>query len=520
MTGPPKTSGRGHQGTGKLKRNGHIDVADVSFNIRNFSEATDSLGFLGEVKMTNASYNNKIGDISQRAQKLSSEPRQKDLKRKKRKDTEDPLDIVLREQREASSRGDYKSSSLSPRKKKKDNNFETESDDEVQELTKNYPAQLTLVRDKPVQSTLLDMTARIPKKATFGRNGVFKERESNTMLNDDFKPKDAYCSIDLSSNETSVHSKSSRKGGSSTAIDLCTDGETESEDNFVNQSKRGGDSSRATKKANDLDQPTRKDIRNASTEERTILRALDVIENDKPYVPSMALTLSKAPSSSEGRKIKETYTSLTATAGTKRKSSFSRAVEVPTNPLKSKKNAKSANAGRAIVPGASLRTNHARFNSDRSLEPSKKRTESRASQESIKSYMTSKEPITWDDLSKDSCASSTKLRTKDKPAARKTKNYEDDDLFDDDLSSATSVAVEKRKNRSGDTPRTLYQTRSSARKSAISDSGSAKRKKSDFVDMVDDDSDDEQVSCIVVEKSHILLNSPHFLLDQEFIGVV
>ncbi|GAX11796.1 sentrin-specific protease 7 [Fistulifera solaris] len=499
--GPPKTSGRGHQGTGKLRRNGHVDVTDFSFNNfeekANFSEAVDSLGFLGEVKMKKASYNSKIGDISQKARKLLTEPRQKESNRKRAKDiTEGPLDSVLREQQEVFGRREYRPSSLSSRKKKNDF-FETESDDEVQEVTKKYPAQLKLILDKPVKATSPDMIARIPRKPIFGRKGVFRERESNTMLNDDFKPKDAYCSIDLSSsNETSVHSKPKerQKGGSSTAIDLCIDGETESEDNTAIHSKRGGDTFRATKKAKALDQPTGKDTRKASAEEQSILQTLDAIENDKPYVPSTAFTLSKAPSSSEGRKIKETYTSPTATAGTKRKSSLGRTVEVPTNSLKSKKSAKSANAGRAIVPGASLRTNNARSSSDRFLDFSKKRTESRASQESIKPYR--------DDLSKESCDSSAKLRTKDKP----TKNYKDD-LFDDDLSSATSVAVEKRSNCIRDTARTLYHTRSSARRSSISDSNSAKRKKNDFVDMVDDGSDDEQNLLVWFDVARIAVGS-------------
>jgi hypothetical protein len=501
--GPPKTSGRGHQGAGKLRRNGHLGVTDFSFDNgqgkANFSEAIDSLGHLEEMTTKKEKYNKKIEEIKQRSHHLlqtENRHRPRESKRKKTKDTEDPLQSVLREQQEASSRRDYRTSSLSSRKKK-DDFFETESDDEVQEVPKKYSAQLKLVRDKQVRATSMDMNTPIPKKKTLGRKEIFQERESNTMLNDDFKTKDSYCSIDVSSvNETSTQRKhtESRKGSSSTAVDLCTEGETDSEDNNANHSERDRDRFRATKKANAFEQSTGKTTLTASTEEPTIMQTLDAIKNDKTFVPSMALTLSKAPSSSEGRKIKETFASSEATAGTKRKS-FGRAVEVPTSLFKSKKSAKSANAGRLIVPGASLQTNNARSGSDRSLELRKKRTESRASQESIKSYTTSKGPSIWDELSQDSCASSAKLRTNDKSAARKTKNHKEDDLFDD-LSSATSVAVEKRSSRSRDIPRTLYRTRSCTRRSSISDSGLTKQKKNDFVNMVDDDSDVEEVNSI------------------------
>lgn len=464
-TGPPKTSGHGHQTGSKQKNGGRFK--DVSFNLRSFSEAPDSLA--------NPEFNEKLRTIQERSKLLTSGKYPKDTKRKKEKQQEEPLDIAMREQSGASNRRKHNTFGYSQDEIKS----QQVEDDEIQQNTKPKSTEL-------VWNDLLDKP--IPKKnglKCFGLKEAAQQKDTNAKRTSNVRKADSYYSIGSSPIDKC---NAIRKNSQPDAIDLCAEGETDSEENNADQSKyRHANDSRTFRKAAEIDQPIEKASRRAKKEETKITQTLAAIENDEIFVPQKPFNLYKAPSSSEGRKITATVAPSDKVDGTERKIPLDRGSGPPKlkNPFKQKK---SATAGHPIFPGASLQSNKFQTRSNRSLESNDKRSGNGASLESSKSLTTPHKTLLYVQSSDEDCDSPSKWSSTNKPAAKKmNKNFDEDYSFDD-FSSANSVA-KKRKNNSNREPATsspIRRTRSSARKNSM------KRKHNEIVDMLDD-SDDEEV---------------------------
>lgn len=519
--GAPRTSG--HQAGGKQKNGGRF-IDDVAYNFREgFSEAPDSLA---NVKGTSTSeklqYNEHLRKIKERAKLLPKDKHPNDTKSKKKKCKGEPLEVAMREQSGASSRREARTSLFGSRNERDGSEMDDDDDeDEVQEISKRYlQPRRPDSRDtsKPTTTPWTD-NFLIPKKKTrnsFGLKGAPREKGSNNdKWNQESKMLNPHYSIDMSSNEVARNKRSaSRKNSKSAAIDLCSDGETDSEDIDADHSTyRHRASSRTTHNADEIDKHPGK--YEANNEEKHIAETVATIKNDQPYAPQISLNFFKAPSSSEGRNIQDAVALSDKSVSTERKSPVRRAFDLLKNSWMGKK---SANAAQRIVPGATLESNRPQIRSGRPLESNNTRNPSVASLESNKTFTSNgvsrasrSTGLFLNDSSDDSCDPLPKLRSKDKSASKKrNKNHKDDSS--DDYSPANTS------NRERATLSPIYRTRSSARKKISRDSGFVKHKTNEVVDMLED-SDDEQVSRpYPLISLTFLCVSPQ--IDPEYFGVL
>lgn len=489
--GPPGTSGHSHRASGKLKKGQTLRDVNYDFREKKFSEATDSLGYVGLIEprvAMPAKLQDRLQMLRERAQTMQSSSKPNDKKIKKGKYREEPLDIVRREQ---------KASCINLF----DSQYEREGSDFHDNDIHKVPEKALHARqrqpDSPDNSTkqvrAFTDSYKIPRKLSSSAlehtTPVSEEKERNQVA---AKPPSS-CSTSPDDNIADIKRSSLRPSVNSTTIDLCADGETDSEDyNGGNNSDRSPKGDEAfSKKSRDVNRSAKhfdEAADNAKKEEQKIAQAIATIENDQPFVPQPLFTLSKAPSSSEGRKIKEFVALSDKTADEKRESPVRSVINFVKNSMFGKK--KSANAGQPIVPGASLESNKTRTARGTSLESNKARTARGASQEASKTITASVASMTTPSKHRLSCDSSdesydtpARPRSGEKPVTKKTSmGYKKDDSL-----PARSSARKNSRTPDREVPTASYATRSSTRKTSIA------RKIPEVVDMLED-SEDEQVS--------------------------